>query len=404
MLQIMMLIQSLDGIDHGYLCSVDIKLLGRSDCTLETVIPDLNAPRLVQSFTKFHYSYLTYKLDRTLRPGQRELTLARVKLPAAVMVSSHIRESSLELIDELESRLGNKVTTYLGVTVSYKHSAFPTFKGLTTEAMGISYHATTMKTEAHAIIKRHCSQSKWAIGSEGSRAENLISDLLVQIIKAHYDSGRARDIVNKITSDGSPSSMFEQRHCSNKSLDSTCRTVIQTSRNASGDSTFEVDWTEDDSSNPTQPSFEAVPAKKSYSMKPDSRYASPGKSQSPDPARKIWSEMRKNSRGVSDSPRSGTISSQSGMEEVSDAESDMEAIIQQEKARIMEMVVRNKRSVGADTLRSMVAPAAESLRTSTFASVGGSVATGDASMAPKSLVFGTGMQTKRGWGWGPPWW
>lgn len=328
------------------------------------------------------------------------------------MASSHIRESSLELIDELESRLGTKVTTYLGVTVSCKHSAFPTFKDLAAEAMGISCHTTTMKTEAHAIIKRHCSQTKWATRSEENPAENSMSDQLVQIINAHYDSGRASNIVSKITSDSSPNSMCGQRQCSNQSLDSTCRTVIQTSRNTSGDSTFEVDGTKDeDSPKPIQSPFEVFQAKASHNVNPDSWHDSTGKSLSPDPARKIWSEMRKNSRGVNDSPRSGTLSSESGIEEVSDMESDMEANIQQEKARIMEMAVRNKRSVGADTLRSMVAPAAASLRastsaslrTSTFASRGSAVS-GDSPMIPKPLVFGTGMQMKRGWGWGPPWW
>ncbi len=98
-----------------------------------------------------------------------------------------------------------------------------------------------------------------------------------------------------------------------------------------------------------------------------------------DPARRIWSEMRKNSRSATKRSLQMT-SSRSGSSEVAPddtprAESEREMNLQKEQARILEQALKNKRSVGADTLRSMAAPSTQ-----------------------------TGLSFGRAWGWAPPWW
>ena len=291
----------------------------------------------------------------------------------------------MELMAELESRLGSKVTSYLDITVSYKHSAFPTFNGFAAEPMGMSYYGTTMKTEAHVIIKRHCPQSTWAIGSGGNPIASSTSHPLIPLINTHYDSNRARDIISKITAHGQPNDMSRQQDCSNQSLDSTSKTFVQTSRNVSAESTYQGNQAKDDGLlNPIESSFLVTQKEGICIADLTATQTQPRKSPSPDPARKIWNEMRKNARGLSGSPRSGTLSSESGVAEVSDVDNEMEAIIQQEETRIMEMAVRNKRSVGADTLRSIAAPVAASAA---------------ASVAAESLVFDKGIQMKKGWRW-----
>jgi hypothetical protein len=65
--------------------------------------------------------------------------------------------------------------------------------------------------------------------------------------------------------------------------------------------------------------------------------------------------------------------------------------IDQERSRIMEAALRNKRSVGAETLRSM-APSVVQMGTATVEKAKGGTFGG--------LSVGLG----RTWAWGPPWW
>jgi len=118
-----------------------------------------------------------------------------------------------------------------------------------------------------------------------------------------------------------------------------------------------------------------------------------------DPARKIWTEMRRTSRGGRRHHASSSLTgsdyftttieqttpTRRSSSETSDiAESSMLSI-GEERNRIKEMALRNKRSVGAETLRS-IAP---------------SVVKHDAK--GRSGMTGLGVDV-RSWGWGPPWW
>lgn len=95
----------------------------------------------------------------------------------------------------------------------------------------------------------------------------------------------------------------------------------------------------------------------------------------PDPARKIWSDMRKTSRGTGKRGSRVTESQDVDLDGRSSGNIVKEVNVQKEQARLIELALRNKRSLGADTLRSMARP---------------------------SMSMGLGMG--RGWGWGPPWW
>jgi len=140
-----------------------------------------------------------------------------------------------------------------------------------------------------------------------------------------------------------------------------------------------------------------------------------------DPARKIWNEMRRSSRSMrhrprprhgrnnisadhfysmdDDPPSSPTRNSSSdattstidstqsesavGSRPLMESDSD----IAHERSRIMEIALKNKRSMGADTLRSIAPSIAKSVGKGKGGTIGG-------------LGLGVG----RSWGWGPPWW
>jgi len=65
--------------------------------------------------------------------------------------------------------------------------------------------------------------------------------------------------------------------------------------------------------------------------------------------------------------------------------------IDQERSRIMEVALRNKRSMGAETLRS-IAPSIVQMGSSTVGKGKG------------GAFGGLGVGLGRTWGWGPPWW
>jgi hypothetical protein len=157
---------------------------------------------------------------------------------------------------------------------------------------------------------------------------------------------------------------------------------------------------------------------------PFARLPSPAKSNEAegiDPARKIWNEMRRSSRSMRHRPRprhgrnsisadhfysmeddstnSPTRNSSSDATTATiDSTQSESAIgsrplmasdhdIEYERHRIMEIALKNKRSMGADTLRSIAPSVAKSVGKGKGGTIGG-------------LGLGVG----RSWGWGPPWW
>jgi hypothetical protein len=65
--------------------------------------------------------------------------------------------------------------------------------------------------------------------------------------------------------------------------------------------------------------------------------------------------------------------------------------IERERSRIMEIALRNKRSVGTETLRS-IAPSVVQMGASTVGN------------GKRNGFGGLGVGLGRTWGWGPPWW
>lgn len=373
-----------DALDHGYLCNVDIKVTGRSECLLEDVITDVNGPT-------------------TLRHGQTELVLAKVRMKSAMARTTHMRESSLELMNELESVLGNKFTTYLGVSVSYRHSAMPALCG-STAPRGMSYYASASKVEAHAILNRPTPESAWLTPAERRLNRSSWENSLFEIIDSHFDPVRATDIRRQICADArareyvDTSLLSTPRNYSNLSVTSSSARTAVHERPESIVSTDPTLYTPSRTprSSPSPATPRAMPVTSgewlasgrrcvtlrehdpnSYDLglqhlQPQQydieRDDEDKENSSPDPARKIWNEMRKHSRGREGTPSSDPNSSplQSGpfvsmlnlnlqaVDEYDDEnQENIDPELEHEKKMIVQLAVRNKRSVGADTLRSL---------------------------------------------------
>lgn len=318
----------------------------------------------------------SYWFLRRLYLGQTELILAKVKLLVAKTSFSHVRESSIELIAELESHLGNITTEYLDVGISYKHSEFPTSRGSTYPPNGLSYHATNIKIKAHAFIKRHCSQSPWGNRNAGGPVTTGISNPVASLINTYCDPVKGAKLITKMATNPVPSAEKGQQGLDTSCcLNSSSSTVVQTQGNSSTNVLHDASQQDLPISTPANKQSLDITRAELHDTYSNVGTLALNPCSEPDPARKIWSEMRRNSRGTVICRPQGTKGSseafEPGIGEENDGCSDAEVSMKKEQARIMEIALKNKRSVGADTLRSMAAPA---------------------------TVF------SMGWSWGPPWW
>lgn len=315
---------------------------------------------------------------RTLQAGETVLTIAKVKLGRVIKAPSRTRESSAELFAELECQLGETVTNYLDVKVTFKHSAFPTYSGSTAATMGMSYHATSIKTEARAVMKRFSSSSNWSHQRYDSSNANKDPNPLIPLIEFHYEKDKAQELISKISM--RPTALvgiFPGQACWQHNWGSSSDTVVPIKNEPAKAPASHIETVE----NGTAPSS----VNKSQDIclpdsdSPDS-FLELTCHVKADPARRIWSEMRKNSRGSSTCrsiPSATTSSKYSGdfLDLKPSGQPQQLKGLTKEQARLMELALRNKRSVGADTLRSMAAPSTQ-----------------------------VGLGSGRGWGWGPPWW
>jgi hypothetical protein len=316
--------------------------------------------------------------------GETHLILAKLRIAKVTKGTSHIRECSTsdEIMTDLENHLGGAVTSYLTVRLSYKHSGFLNYKRVAIDwEGGTSSHTTRLQTEASAYIKRHNLESAWSPRTSQELNGPLEANPLIKLIDMHLPADKAREAMRRLadervpipmarrivnTSDtpgGSSEDTVKVRIGSNIAArleSAVCTTVLQPQSNVRSPADSD-----------TQQSL-APPV--SHAVKAVVEI---------DPARKIWTQMRKNSRGhrnyrtsISDDHDSND-SDDCSPSRLSSADN-----IDEERNKIKAIALRNKRSVGADTLKSF-AP-----------SVG---------KANGGTIGGLGLGMQRSW-WGGNWW
>ncbi|KAI2782019.1 hypothetical protein F4815DRAFT_443935 [Daldinia loculata] len=272
---------------------------------------------------------------RTLSPGSSLLLLACIRLGTSKSRKSRAsRDDPDSLIADLENQLGSAQTEYLQVRVHYCHSGFPAFGDNITEddAEGnVSTYKTRLETVVTGTIKQHTSTSTW------SPRPTSTTNPLFPIIASHWGPVRANEVMQRIISNR-PSSRRAARWMG----------------------MGQPDRTEDILQVPNRTGTAPPIPRRQTSLK----RLSPERIS--DPARKIWTELRRTSSGnrpafhvskanrlpaattFAEAPNSNATIRPGSTRPESRSE------VQRQREMIRETAVRNRRSIGADSLKSLV--------------------------------------------------
>ncbi|KAI3331505.1 hypothetical protein HD806DRAFT_518522 [Xylariaceae sp. AK1471] len=260
---------------------------------------------------------------RSLNLGSTVLVLAKVKIdrrwlrqPDRPMV-----QKSNELIANIESQLGSSSVRCLQVRLQYQHSGFPLSNSIA-PTDGTADCQTRLETTAIGVIKEQTLHPPWGLSCVSTGESSLLG-----LVASHWGPLRANEIFFRETS---------------LQFDS-----IVATNTAHYDSLARIDRESNPSAN--VPRRQATP----QSSSPDQE----------DPARKIWTQMRRrSSRGGStvrasrDESLSATASplSFTGKASTITGPMKMRSDVDRRRELIRNAALRNKRSIGADSLKSLV--------------------------------------------------
>lgn len=330
---------------------------------------------------------------KIIRAGEAELVLVKIHF-STTAPRRRVREaSSDDLMTELQHDLGETLAKYLTVRMTYKHSGFPSYRDLAMNAEGTTSHTTRLFTEASTTIRRHNSQSAWSPRTSQTLNTPLSPNPLIPLIERLLPAEEARDAIRKISAER-PAMLLATRY---PNIDDSSEETVKPGK---PNITLRVDSAI--AASLISPATIAGPVGPFPRL--PSVHVPPGRQAEDeiDPARKIWTEMRRHSRGGQRHARSSISadhyfeqknspsrlsSGQSSIDTIQSAKTD----IDQERNRIMEFALKNKRSMGAETLRS-IAPSISHLSSK-----------GSARQQKTGALSGLGLGTGRSW-WGPPWW
>ncbi|PQE33351.1 ubiquitin-conjugating enzyme protein [Rutstroemia sp. NJR-2017a WRK4] len=355
---------------------------------------------------------------KTIRVSETLLMLVKIGLNKIKVPVSHEKETSTdELIDDLKDILGDTTTKYLTIKLNYRHSAFlnlraPLLKG---NNKLLPQH-TLLETKATATVKRHNPSSAWSPRNSASLNSPIGINPLTKIIEKHYSAERAREALHKLSDD---------------------RVKIPYPRRTYGYSSDKENWKSEinipANAAVTPPgllthsfSMTAIPQFNARGSGNGKRVGSPGdydhlldkEARDMDPARKIWSQMRRSSRpGKGGHPRTSISDGHYFSADEEEREVGGGSVrggqrvspglmgVDDRRMAVRDVALRNKRSVGQESLRSMVP--------STFSGNGGGRGKGvegeeggrgggGGAMGMMGAVAGVGL-VGRNWGQWLPW-
>lgn len=286
------------------------------------------------------------------------MLIIKVKLCLSPLAAPFSTPSD-RLIADLENHLGNTLTPYLTVRLTCKHSGFEN-----------EDTTTVIQSETTGSILRNNPRSVWAAPTQKS-VKGPANNPLITLVEQHLPVERAREAIHKLAAERIQ--IPYARRNNGSVLGSSQETVKALTQDSLRASKQPFAMTIDQAL--------ALPVKKNHRV-PEPERLKP----EIDPARKIWSEMRRTSRGRHQrrSISAGTFSTTDDSANYSPGSRRMsDDTIDSERTRIKEQALKNKRSVGADTLRS-IAPSVAGSKKGT-----GTVG-----------ALGLG----RNWGWGGTWW
>lgn len=393
----------LDTTHFGYLHSLRVDISTPPGCRVTaslgdvakpgSVIPKITAPKL----------YLLMNEYRHFQLGDSYISILKVSVGKREC-HSRFGASSENLMAELEAELGQSELEYLKIQVHYKHPTVEVSQDDCSKS-GLLSHSTKFITTARAVIKQHNIRSSWMSTEQATCDSFDNSSSFFSAFEDHFPPAQHAEILDKIARRSTPfeapeltGDMFRSKRSTwNSSTDTVVPAVHSLSPVPSSTRALSP------SKSPRTPTpHPRKPNTKSQIRQPISmttihtcRANGDNDERASDPARKIWTEMRRSSRGGahrsiqryhcgnhSSSDSDVHIESSVGHESKPwlsgnvDVDGQKDLAVEKRKNEFLDAALRNKRSVGADTLRSFV----------------------DQEVV---LIEGRGGG---GWGWGPPWW
>lgn len=332
---------------YGYLYDINIDILPTAHSSILEVI-DYGTSRYEKHTGMLGHlqgtSILTLVV-RMLHPGSSILILVKIQLDASQLPQpgGKRKHEPDDLFADLEFQLGSVKTEYTKVRLTYCHSGFPMLADVSTMS-STSSSQTRLETTATGVIERQSPVSIWSPGPVPA------SNALFPIIASHWGPIRAHDVMNKITMVPRSSSPRKLARGNNKSM--IC-----------------IGGAGSDPKTPDK----AARAPRAPQVQVPRRQASLGKQflalghDGEDPARRIWTEMRRRSSGRDPSPslhanksrrapanRSTIPDTGFPRNAVATLSRSRNEVIERRRQQLRDTALRNKRSIGADSLRSLV--------------------------------------------------
>lgn len=180
--------------EYGCLYDLTVEALPSEQVTIVQILREQPFPTYVAS--RDHHKNQAH-IPRTLCAGSSILLLAQLcldtnaSIPSIPKASTHIRQRSDDLMEDLEFQLGSSTLNYMQVRVSYSHSGFPEFCNVDTMA-GVSNMCSRMETTATACLKRHNMRSPW------SPPPAPTPNPLFQLIERHWGPQKATEAMHQI--------------------------------------------------------------------------------------------------------------------------------------------------------------------------------------------------------------
>lgn len=363
-------------------------LVGRGCCLLD-VIGDLHT--------------------RSLRASETHLILAKIRVDGVNANPSPATRDPEILMADLENHLGDTLTHYLTVQVTYRHSGFTKWESNYASREGTYVHSTFMQTEARVAIKRHDPLSAWSPRSSQTVDNSPQPNALNDLIERHLPAGQAMNALAIINRDRTTIPFSRNRTVAVEPIHRNVKPV-ETEISARIDAAVLTPVKQRPAADmkyrqTINGPFARLPSTHVRQINEEDAEDEVGDdSEETDPARKIWASMREVSRGgrsrhprksvsadhyysVDDGCSPGRLSSAQSLDGALPLHpfDTSDSGIELERNMIKEVALKNKRSVGTETLRSM-AP-----------SIPKSVGKG------KPGAIGLGLVGGR-WNWGSPWW
>ncbi|KAF7917613.1 hypothetical protein BELL_0084g00250 [Botrytis elliptica] len=331
---------------------------------------------------------------KTIRVSETHLMLVKIRLNEVKNSLSHAKQrSSDELIENLNEILGDITTHYLTVKLNYRHSAFLNLRSQAAEGeFRLLPQHTLLETKATASIKRHNPASAWSPRSSGTLNSAVGASVLTKIIEKHFSAEKSREALQKLAEDRTTIPYPRRTYGYSSDKENRKSTASSLSCVDSTDSLLSHSFSMTAISN-----FNARSSPLSKRLGSPYDHPLDQVDGEMDPARKIWSQMRRTSRPARKHPRAsisdgnyfsadpdalfectprygGSLRGQNlsifeppdnlldtSLELTPKAKRDRLSrgkstndVIDDDRHHLREMALRNKRSVGQETLRSMV--------------------------------------------------